>query len=62
MIGKAPCYECRDRTADCHGQCGRYREYRQRRLRHRMAEARQSEVNDYESKNSFFRQEGPHGR
>ena len=23
-----PCRGCRERTEDCHGSCGRYREYR----------------------------------
>lgn len=62
MKRAAPCQGCRDRQVGCHSGCERYRAYREAVRKAWYANRGRVEVNDYESKNSFFRQEGPHGR
>lgn len=31
MIKKAPCKDCPDRHEGCHGECGKYKDYKQER-------------------------------
>lgn len=57
-----PCFECGDRSVTCHGSCVRYRAWKDKRRRRHYAIAAENEVYDYETKNQFFRQDGPRGR
>ena len=58
----APCKGCPYREVGCHGKCEVYREWLARRRKQLNAVKTQAEVNDYEKRNRFFRQDGPKGR
>ena len=62
MKTSCPCWNCGDREVGCHGGCEKYRKYRAAVLRGKKAAMKMVEVNDYEARNSFFRQEGARKR
>lgn len=37
-----PCFKCRDRTADCHGFCLKYKAFEGENLKHREAVRKQA--------------------
>lgn len=59
---RAPCLGCERRTTGCHGKCTDYQEWLLRRRKRYFAEKAQREVQDYEARNVFFRQEGSRKR
>lgn len=44
---KPPCYKCPDRTAGCHAECGRYKEYAEQNAEAREKRYRENSVVQY---------------
>ena len=47
MMGmEAPCKDCREREIGCHGTCGRYQAFAERKRAQNEARARQRNIDD----------------